>query len=111
MALDNLLAHRQPEPDSLVLLARVQSLEYGKAALPMLFRDTNPVICYSEFPLVARFRGTHPHMRAPVRVSVLSRGKRLVGIVSLGDLAVETGNRDLGGETLEHISEPSVPNR
>jgi CBS domain-containing protein len=50
-------------------------------------------------------------MRQIRRVPVLNRGKRLVGIVSLGDLAVETGNRDLGGETLEHISEPSEPHR
>jgi CBS domain-containing protein len=50
-------------------------------------------------------------MRQIRRVPVLSRGQRLVGIVSLGDLAVETGNRDLGGETLERISEPSEPNR
>ena len=44
-------------------------------------------------------------------VPVLSRGKRLVGIVSLGDLAVETGNRDLVGETLEQVSEPAEPKR
>jgi CBS domain-containing protein len=50
-------------------------------------------------------------MRQIRRVPVLSRGKRLVGIVSLGDLAVETSNRDLAGETLAQVSEPSEPNR
>src|SRR5215510_9859599 len=50
-------------------------------------------------------------MRQIRRVPVLSRGKRLVGIVSLGDLAVETGNRDLAGETLEQVSEPAEPKR
>jgi CBS domain-containing protein len=50
-------------------------------------------------------------MRQIRRVPVLNRGNRLVGIVSLGDLAVETGNRTFAGETLEHISEPSKPNR
>lgn len=50
-------------------------------------------------------------MRQIRRVPVLNRGNRLVGIVSLGDLAVETGNRTFAGETLEHISEPSRPNR
>src|SRR4051812_49383439 len=35
------------------------------------------------------------------RLLVLNRDKRLAGIVSLGDLAVETGNRDLAGKTLE----------
>jgi hypothetical protein len=32
--------------------------------------------------------------------------KRLVGIVSLGDLAVETGDEKLAGETLEQVYEP-----
>jgi CBS domain-containing protein len=40
------------------------------------------------------------------RLVVLNRDKRLVGIVSLGDLAVETGNEKLAGETLEKVSEP-----
>jgi CBS domain-containing protein len=40
------------------------------------------------------------------RLVVLSRDKRLVGIVSLGDLAVETGNERLAGTTLERVSEP-----
>jgi hypothetical protein len=31
----------------------------------------------------------------------------LVGIVSLGDLAVKTGRRDLAAETLEKVSEPA----
>jgi len=50
-------------------------------------------------------------MRQIRRVPVLNRGNRLVGIVSLGDLAVETGNRTFAGETLEHISEPIAPRR
>jgi len=40
------------------------------------------------------------------RLVVLNRAKRLVGIVSLGDLAVETGDEPLTGEALEAISEP-----
>jgi len=43
------------------------------------------------------------------RLPVLNRDKRLVGIVSLGDLAVGTGNERLAGETLEQVSEPSMP--
>jgi CBS domain-containing protein len=50
-------------------------------------------------------------MRQIRRVPVLNRGKRLVGIVALGDLAVETGNRDLAGETLERVSTPAEPTR
>ena len=45
------------------------------------------------------------------RLLVLNRRKRLVGIVSLGDLAVENGTEDLAGHALEAISEPSSPTR
>ena len=40
------------------------------------------------------------------RLVVLNRDKRLVGIVSLGDLAVETGDEKLAGRTLEQVSMP-----
>jgi CBS domain-containing protein len=42
------------------------------------------------------------------RLVVLNRDKRMVGIVSLGDLAVRTKDEHLGGKTLEHISEPAT---
>ena len=45
------------------------------------------------------------------RLPVLDRDKRLVGIVSLGDLAVETGDEQLAGNTLEAVSEPNRPDR
>lgn len=45
------------------------------------------------------------------RLAVLDRDERLVGIISLGDLAVETGDDRLVGETLEVVSEPNRPNR
>jgi CBS domain-containing protein len=45
------------------------------------------------------------------RLVVLNREKRLVGIVSLGDLAVQTSDRALGGKTLERISQPAEPQR
>lgn len=40
------------------------------------------------------------------RLAVLNRQKRLVGIVSLGDLAVDSGDEHLAWETLERVSEP-----
>jgi CBS domain-containing protein len=43
------------------------------------------------------------------RLVVLNRDKRLVGIVSLGDLAVETGDERLAGKTLERVSQPATP--
>jgi CBS-domain-containing membrane protein len=45
------------------------------------------------------------------RLPVLNHQKRLVGIVSLGDLAVEGRNDELSGKTLEAISEPAEPQR
>lgn len=44
------------------------------------------------------------------RLAVLNRGKRLVGIVSLGDLAVRSGDMHLSAEALEQISEPALSN-
>jgi CBS domain-containing protein len=41
------------------------------------------------------------------RLVVLNHDKRLVGIVSLGDLAVETGDEKLSGSTLEQVSLPT----
>jgi len=41
------------------------------------------------------------------RLLVLNRDKRLVGIVSLGDLAVRTGDRQQVGEVLHGVSEPA----
>jgi CBS domain-containing protein len=45
------------------------------------------------------------------RLPILNRSKRLVGIVSLGDLAVSTSDQPLAGEVLEQVSEPSKPRR
>jgi CBS domain-containing protein len=45
------------------------------------------------------------------RLPVLNRDKRMIGIVSLGDLAVETNDEELAGNTLEAISEPAEPKR
>jgi len=43
------------------------------------------------------------------RMLVLNRNKRLVGIVALGDLAVDTDDRAGVGAVLQDISEPSIP--
>jgi CBS domain-containing protein len=40
------------------------------------------------------------------RLPVLSRDKRLIGILSLGDLAIDQGARDEAGEALGGISRP-----
>ena len=45
------------------------------------------------------------------RLPVLNRDKRLVGIISLGDLAVRNADDRLSGETLERVSEPAMAAR
>jgi CBS domain-containing protein len=40
------------------------------------------------------------------RLAVVDRNKKLVGILSLGDLAVEGEDEDFAGEVLEQVSEP-----
>jgi hypothetical protein len=46
------------------------------------------------------------------RMPVVSRGdKRLVGIVSLGDIATDARDDKMTGETLEKVSEPAKPDR
>jgi len=45
------------------------------------------------------------------RLPILNQEKQLIGVVSLGDIAVHVGDRDLTGETLEEISEPAEPKR
>jgi len=46
------------------------------------------------------------HDKQVRRLVVLNKDHRLVGIVSLGDLAVEAGNDEMTGEALEGISQP-----
>jgi len=45
------------------------------------------------------------------RLVVVNNDKRLVGIVSLGDVAVDTRDEELAGATLEAVSEPAEPRR
>ena len=44
------------------------------------------------------------------RLPVLNKAKRLVGIVSLGDLATASSDTELIGETLSELSAPAQPN-
>ena len=45
------------------------------------------------------------------RLPVLNQEKRLVGIVSLGDVAVHSGAEKVVSETIKEVSEPAEPNR
>jgi CBS domain-containing protein len=42
------------------------------------------------------------------RLPIVNRSKRLVGMLSLGDIAVGTGNKELAGEALKEVSEPAT---
>jgi hypothetical protein len=68
MVLDNLLGNRQPDTHALVFLVGVKPPEHVKDALAVLFRDADPVIRYSDFPLLTRFRCAQPHGGAAVWV-------------------------------------------
>jgi CBS domain-containing protein len=43
------------------------------------------------------------------RLLVIDDGGRLVGVVSLGDIAVQGQDDRLSGETLEQVSQPALP--
>lgn len=45
------------------------------------------------------------------RLVVLNRDKRLVGVLSLDDVAVKTGDEMVGGNTLEGVAWPAEPQR
>lgn len=45
------------------------------------------------------------------RLPILSRAKELVGIVSLGDLAVHGTDATISGSVLENVSRPAQPRR
>ncbi len=62
------------------------------------------VYCYDDQDVQEAARLMQDHQVR--RLVVLNRKKRLVGIVSLGDLAVETGDENLAGKTLEEVSLP-----
>ncbi len=44
------------------------------------------------------------------RAPVVNKDGQLVGIVSLGDFAVKSGDTKLSGEVLKGVSQPSAPN-
>jgi CBS domain-containing protein len=45
------------------------------------------------------------------RLPVLDKNRNLVGLVSVGDIAVQTQDHQLTGKVLEDVSQPSVPKR
>ena len=42
------------------------------------------------------------------RLAILNRDKRLVGVVSLGDLAARTHDKKMSGSVMEHVARPAA---
>lgn len=45
------------------------------------------------------------------RIPIVNRSRELVGIVSLGDIAVDSSNDKLSGDVIEDVSRPARPER
>lgn len=67
------------------------------------------IYCYEDQGVeeAAKLMADHQIRRLPI----VNHAHQLVGIVSLGDLAVDVGNENLTGEALEEISRPASPQR
>jgi CBS-domain-containing membrane protein len=63
------------------------------------------IFCYEDQNVTDVAQLTESHQVR--RLLVLSRDKRLVGIVSLGDLAIKAHSEQLVGQAVEAISEPA----
>jgi len=90
----------------------VRAVAEGRELATTLVDDvmTREVVFASEDQEVdeaARIMGQRQIRRLPV----VDRDQRLVGIVSLADLAVDSPDRGTAGEALERISEPAKPVR
>lgn len=90
----------------------IRAVAAGQDPKSTKVRDTMTpelIYCYEDETLseAAKLMERHQIRRLPI----LNREKQLVGIVALGDLAVDSGNEKLSGTVLEEISEPSRPNR
>jgi CBS domain-containing protein len=67
------------------------------------------VYCYEDDSIEEAARLMEEHQVR--RLIVTDQDRTPVGIVSLGDIAVRTGQERLSGEALEQISEPAAPAR
>jgi len=85
----------------------VRSVAEGQDCWEGRVRDamsTDIAYCFDDDDVAIAARQMKEHQLR--RLLVLNRDKRLVGIVSLGDLAVQTGDNRASGETLQAVSQP-----
>jgi CBS domain-containing protein len=87
----------------------IRAIADGRDPASVKVRDvmtTDMAYCYEDQDIeeAARLMERRQIRRLPV----LNRSQHLVGILSLGDIAVRTGREDLAGEVLERVSEPDA---
>ncbi len=85
----------------------VRAVADGRAPNATKVRDVMTpgiVYCFDDQDIYDAARVMEQHKVR--RIVVLNHEKRLVGIVSLGDLAVKAGNDSLAAEAVEALSEP-----
>jgi len=90
----------------------VRASAEGNAPTDVHVRDVmtpEVIYCFEDAPV--REAARLMEQKQIRRLVVLNRDKRMVGIVSLGDLAVQTGDEQLAGNALEGISELHRPVR
>jgi CBS domain-containing protein len=80
-------------------------LDASQTPVSSVMSHESLVYCYEDEDVadVARAMSDHQVRRVPV----LDHGKRLVGVISLGDLATLTRDTELTAEVLDSVSEPS----
>ncbi|MBC7878852.1 MAG: CBS domain-containing protein [Anaerolineales bacterium] len=85
----------------------IRGLAEGKDATTMIGRDlmTSPVMCCDEDQDVTEAAQIMQENQIR-RLIVLNSSKRMVGVVSLGDLAVNDNSDHLSGKVLQSVSEP-----
>ena len=85
----------------------VRSVAEGQDCWEGRVRDamsTDIAYCFDDDDIAIATRQMKEHQLR--RLLVLNRDKRLVGIVSLGDVAVQTGDNQVSGDTLQAVSQP-----
>jgi CBS domain-containing protein len=88
----------------------VRSMNSGISPAEVSVRDVmtrNVVKCYEDQLITEASQQMEENKVR--RVVVVNRDEEMVGIVSITDIATQTGDDELTGNTLEKISEPGEP--
>lgn len=88
----------------ITIRAAADGLDPKQTTVSSVMSHESLVYCYEDEDVaeVARAMSDHQVRRVPV----LDHGKRLVGVISLGDLATLTRDAELTADVLDNVSEP-----